>query len=483
MFRKNFLLLFLVSFFIIDQAIALNFGGQLSDHGIHVSQTSDNGYVLCGQYQSTSNQFIYVVKVDECGTLQWSKITGQDCLAGSISQTPDGGYILMGSGPTPTGIRAMLLRLDAAGDSLWAQFYGNAQTWDHGIYSYVTPSGKYILGTFSDDIGPDNPIAILKTDTNGSQIWHTVMNLSGNYGLPSEIFPCKDAGFISASTDPATTFETISVSKIDSNGNVLFQKMYEDTSWDTLTWTLNGFFANGVCEGSDNSFLVVGKTDNFSPVQYDYQFYYMKLDSAGDSLWSKHLNIYNTSNNEMISARALPDSGFIMAGNTGAAINHVMLFRIDRNGDTLWTKDYGAAPNHFLWFMDINNQGGYVMIGDTIDSFGNLDVWLMITDSVGNVVSCGSVGIPEMLSSSTQFEVFPNPAVENVNVSYYLPQTDNVRIEVYDTKGTLVQTLVDKNEIAGRHQLNYSVDLPKGVYTVRCSTSTGISNKKIFVGK
>jgi hypothetical protein len=50
---------------------------------------------------------------------------------------------------------------------------------------------------------------------------------------------------------------------------------------------------------------------------------------------------------------------------------------------------------------------------------------------------------------------YPNPFNAHTNLQYYLPQAQNVKLEIYDLMGRLVETLVNDMQQAGYHNLNW----------------------------
>lgn len=75
----------------------------------------------------------------------------------------------------------------------------------------------------------------------------------------------------------------------------------------------------------------------------------------------------------------------------------------------------------------------------------------------------------------------PNPFRNNVNVSFTLPQSGPVSVEIYSADGRHVQTLVDRELQAGPHTFAWNVDhaVPSGVYFYKVLASGTRSTGKI----
>jgi hypothetical protein len=95
-------------------------------------------------------------------------------------------------------------------------------------------------------------------------------------------------------------------------------------------------------------------------------------------------------NEEAWSVDETSDGGFIIAGYTssyGFGGDDVYLVRVDPNGDTLWTRTYGGSSNERAFCVRQTSDGGFILIGWT-ESFGsgNKDLYLIKTDSIGNLL-------------------------------------------------------------------------------------------------
>ncbi|MCH8568189.1 MAG: PQQ-dependent sugar dehydrogenase [Balneolales bacterium] len=63
---------------------------------------------------------------------------------------------------------------------------------------------------------------------------------------------------------------------------------------------------------------------------------------------------------------------------------------------------------------------------------------------------------------------YPNPFNPSAQISFSIPESGNVRLQVYTSDGRLVSTITDQHFSAGRHQVTMNADaLASGVYLVR----------------
>jgi hypothetical protein len=142
-------------------------------------------------------------------------------------------------------------------------------------------------------------------------------------------------------------------------------------------------------------------------------------------------------------------------------------------------------------FTDSSSSGLFSrkwLFGDGDSAVGNLttvlhqypskgiyNACLIVTDFNGctatrcNLVS-SFVGIQEGGLSVHQFQVAPNPYRNKTVVSYYLPKSSIVLLELYNITGARVKTLVNANESAGEKRLDlFSVNdgSSKGMYFLK----------------
>lgn len=79
---------------------------------------------------------------------------------------------------------------------------------------------------------------------------------------------------------------------------------------------------------------------------------------------------------------------------------------------------------------------------------------------------------------------FPNPFNPATTITYVLPQATFVSIDVYDRLGRQVTTLVDQNQDAGEHSVDFNAsEYPSGIYFYRIKTPEKTEVKKMLFTK
>ncbi|HRG59777.1 MAG TPA: carboxypeptidase regulatory-like domain-containing protein [Bacteroidia bacterium] len=89
------------------------------------------------------------------------------------------------------------------------------------------------------------------------------------------------------------------------------------------------------------------------------------------------------------------------------------------------------------------------------------------------------VGLNEIVEFQTK--IYPNPFAEQTSISYYLPSSQNVIIEVYNLIGEKVETLVNERKLAGNHSTFFNAaNRSKGVYFVKITAGNSQKTFKIM---
>jgi len=107
----------------------------------------------------------------------------------------------------------------------------------------------------------------------------------------------------------------------------------------------------------------------------------MKTDDEGKMQWSR---TYGGTGTEVpYSVVQAVDGGYAVAGHTNSYSPdyELWLVKTDTYGNVQWRKRYGGADGDYAWHILQVSDGGYVIVGQT-DSYGaiNSDAWLVKTE-------------------------------------------------------------------------------------------------------
>ena len=91
-----------------------------------------------------------------------------------------------------------------------------------------------------------------------------------------------------------------------------------------------------------------------------------------------------------------------------------------------------------------------------------------------------NVGINEQ-AGVKYLEIFPNPATDNIHVSFQVEEKSSLKIKLINLTGQVVFT-EEQAVFSGNYQRDISVKtLPAGLYFMEITTQSGTTNKKVLV--
>jgi hypothetical protein len=443
------------------------YGGNLTDVGNFIEQTTDGGYIFTGYTYSygMGESDIWFIKTDREGDTLWTKTFGGDeyDFAQSVHQTSDGGYVIIGSKDELYDYlnykyilgNIWLIKTNAQGDTLWTKTYGGDYR-DIGYDIQQTTNGGYIITGYTESFGKGlTDLWLIKTDSKGDTLW--TKTFGGD--LRDQGFSVQqttDEGYIimGYTNSYGVGSDDFWLVKTDSNGDTLWTKTFGGSQRD---YSLN------IKQTNDNGYIIIGTTLSFGAGEGD--IWLIKTDSNGDSLWTKTFGGEHLDTGS--SVQPTTDGGYIICGSTssfGAGGSDVWLIKTDSEGDILWMKTIGGTLSDYSRYIQQTTDNGYIIIGNT-DSFGagKSDFWLIKTDAEGLVsIDTYPTKVP------TDFYLYqnhPNPFNPSTSIEFTLPKSEQVELKVYNILGKEVTTLVSKKLNAGKHTYQFDgKNLASGVY-------------------
>jgi len=128
------------------------------------------------------------------------------------------------------------------------------------------------------------------------------------------------------------------------------------------------------------------------------------------------------------------------------------------------------------------NVGYFIGVLDEIRVYNRALTDVEIDSLYNNYAT--SIDIP-INTISKNFELhqnYPNPFNPNTTIGYNLPQTSDIRIEVFNIEGQRMATLVDERKPTGYHTIDFKGNrLASGVYLYRIQAGDYIETKKMIL--
>jgi hypothetical protein len=404
-------------------SVALNQTNQSDQWGQSITQLTNGTLVAVGadggnQRNSCRGFFggAWVISVTPSGGNISQKLYS-DCAnaaqwATFVRRTSDGGYVLSGEDDSTSLCQpcAWLAKFSSSGTILWQQdltsFFGS------GINTKPTSDGGYIAAGFGDPTEAE-PISglVMKLLGTGAAEWsglftetdssfqNAIANNNGGLNFNS-IEPTQDGGYvISGIADAHFTSgfaHVLVLVKITSSGEAQWSRAYYSNTWGSYT---PGESQYRVVPTADGGYTVSGTVQTLTS-PFETIFFLLHTDSSGNVVWQKGYGGANGGSirSDAISAAPTADGGFILAGYSNIFQQEFdgWLVKTDAQGNIQWQRLYtGTEQTGFndveLWDIIQTADGGYAAAGRSYAgslSFGGPGFFVLKTDAQGNVGTC-----------------------------------------------------------------------------------------------
>ncbi|RLD48223.1 MAG: hypothetical protein DRI94_12855, partial [Bacteroidetes bacterium] len=272
-------------------------------------QTSDGGYILCGQRESD----FFLLKIDVNGNVSWAKNynkADEDNLY-SVKQTSDGGYIAVGSTRLSSNdsLDAYILKVDASGNYQWgATWKNNLVNSDDVLYDVEEDPGNgyiavgYLSEVYNSGNDTTHDVLILKTDLSGNLTFGKALGEDGDSEDGNGIIKDGNDYYVTGYTEKNAIGTDAFFLKMDNSATVNFVRTYNYGLTD---------IGNKIFKQTNGNYALFG-TDPFS-----FNVFMLNLNSTGTFL-SGYEYSDNSSFPIAIDGQQTADGGFMigtMAGN------------------------------------------------------------------------------------------------------------------------------------------------------------------------
>lgn len=430
------------------------------DWGRFVIETSDGGFAVIGSTSSrgAGNFDVWLIKTDSSGDTLWTRTYGgpDDDQGYCVRQTSDNGFLVAAYKSVPQRYKdGWVFKTDASGKLEWEHTFGTDLNGESATSIIPAEDRSFIVSGNSE-----SKSYVFKIDEKGAVLWEHSYFSKNNTATNSICQVNADdyavAGSYQLSAGGAWYPH---IFHIDSKGNLLDSVVFpNEGGFQFITAGAKGELFAG---GADNGQSVVYKISSDGTQQWNYRFY--------QDVW------YHSATSGVVA----PDNNIIITND----VFYGSCYKLDSaTGDTLWTRtstfntDYPRFAN-----VQTTSDNGLIITGYT-DSH---DLVLVKTTQNGVLTAIEPQGVHPQSYSLNQN--FPNPFNPSTVITYQLPQSAEVSIQVYNALGQLIKTLISEEQSAGSHSVVWDGfdekgrAVPSGIFMYTIQSKDFIKTRKMVL--
>lgn len=453
------------------------FGGPGIQKGFECVFCSDGGYAITGTDGLAFERKTLLIKTNSAGEEEWIKeislaqYVSTECK--TILQTVDNGYILGGfTQDNPPQSDALLLRTDNLGNLLWFRTYDvDEDDWFRHV-SATSDGGYIIAGASGIYLVGGLDVFLVKTDSEGITEWRLVYGGSLNDSAFG-VIQTADGGYAVAGGTESYGAGWVDgwLIKVDANGSVEWDQTFGGTDFDRFL---------DLVQTPDGGFLICGYSFSYG---FGNQMWLVKTDSSGELEWHQTYGLDGAESASSI--LLLPDGGCVLAGNSTSFGDEpdIWLVKTDSLGNIDWDAVFSTPDSDIGKCVVHASDGGFVISGRSgYQPSGEVDVCLI-------KIEPPPTGIPGDFPGQNSFMCWatPNPFSSFTDINYTLHQTKPVCISVFDVTGRIVTSFVSEVQTAGNHTITWNGRddegniASSGIYFALVQAGTDINTVKLVL--
>ena len=433
--------------------------------------SAGNIYIAGSSTFEQSTFYAFLLKYSPAGNLIFKKYFNSD-----ININSEGEFVVLGSNGDPVfgytqwdnGQSAKIAKYSSSGDSVWTVTFTD-DTSSYFVNYLLTDQADNIYAAlkqlYSD--GSDTPATktvAAKINKQGEVIWQTPV--AGDD--PQKMLLDKEKNIVLITQGDGRTI------KFDPDGNVLWTNDYNNSEFPITILT-------GLVIDHDNNIVVSGYKYGTSSWNYRTK----KLSPAGEEIWSNDFESMEGLNDFAMDLAIDSSDNLYVTGESHDQVSVGMCYTVkySKDGGQGWVFKFDPPNSTFetpkkLFIGDSN----FIYIGGDKGEPGEGPDFLAFKIGYGRGNDVKQIDkIPGSFSLSQNY---PNPFNPVTKIDFSIPKGDDVKLEVYDALGRLVDKLINKYLSAGSYSIDFNgSNLPSGIYFYRLTSGSFVQMKKAVLLK
>ena len=352
------------------------YGGKYDDiaQGIVALENGESAIVGTCKSFDADNSDICVIRMDIEGKVKWRLMLGgkKKDEGKAITRAADGSLLVLGmtkSLAKDYDRDLYIAKVSLEGKLVWEKAIGGKRDENPGGIAGTNDGGAMVVGDSESFTRLYRDIYIAKVNKDGKTVFARTIG-GAKTDEAHALTRMKDGNFALVGMREATKgkgYEEFFAMKIDQNGKSLWTKTFGDYDDDSL---------ESVTATIDGGIVAVGKTRSYGSQQTDLTV--MKFNSDGKILWHK---IYGFKYYEYGNAVTMTqDGGLMLAGGTstlGKGSHSIYMLALDKNGKLLWSHVYGGEERDIAHGIARMSDGSMMVVGQS-ESFSRSKNFYML---------------------------------------------------------------------------------------------------------
>ncbi|MCI0450499.1 MAG: T9SS type A sorting domain-containing protein [Chlorobi bacterium] len=423
---------------------------------------SGDVYIL-GNVNIDLDYWIYIVKFNTNGVFQWGKLYNYDTRddPNGILIDNSGNVVVIGRASRGNAGFALTIKYNPNGDTLWTRYFNNGQPSAGNDRIVIDGTNSVYTVGFLDPL-PGKTL-IMKYSPTGNLIWFQTFTLDvvrSNLGRGITLDGNGNVYVIGTQIRPQSQTDTY-ILKLNSNGDTLWSRSYPNFgSGNNSLW--------GPIVSSNNNEIYYTESVRGGGLRYDIAT--LKYDSTGVLLWDKIYSGWPQSSEGLNLPLKIKLDRYnnIYVCGTGyyeTTTNDFITLKYLPSGTLQWVARYtGLVTNGHDQAVDlfIDTNLNLIVTGFSRKTINtNFDaVTIKYSQPIGIISGNGQLPNEFKLEQN-----YPNPFNGTTIINYQLPRESEVNLDVFNAIGQNIKTVVNGKQQAGYYSiaLNFQ-NLPSGVY-------------------